>query len=91
MARPQNEGGDGLQTWTAGALILNNQLRTDDRRWSSIFGGCDMANNASSQKSRMLRKVTQGLRLSIRRYTRIHYLFDVPRDADNVIEVLRVM
>jgi len=38
MARPQNEDGDGLQTWTAAALILNNHLRTEDRRWSSILG-----------------------------------------------------
>jgi hypothetical protein len=38
MVRPQAEDGDGLQMWTAAALILHNLLRTDDKGWSSILG-----------------------------------------------------
>jgi hypothetical protein len=39
MARPQvADGGNGLQIWRVAAIILNKQLRTADRGWSSRSG-----------------------------------------------------
>jgi hypothetical protein len=39
MARPQVAvGGDGLQIWKVAVNILNNQLQTDDKGWSSSLG-----------------------------------------------------
>jgi len=32
------DGGDGLQIWKGAVNILNNQLRTADKRWSSSLG-----------------------------------------------------
>jgi hypothetical protein len=40
MARPQvADEGDGLQIWRVAANILNKQLRTADKGWSSSNGG----------------------------------------------------
>jgi hypothetical protein len=39
MARPQvADGGDGLQIRRVAANILNKQLRSADKEWSSILG-----------------------------------------------------
>jgi hypothetical protein len=39
MARPQvADGGDALQVWRVAANIINKQLWTADKRWSSSLG-----------------------------------------------------
>jgi hypothetical protein len=39
MTRPQvADGGEGLQIWRVDASILNKQLRTADKGWSSSLG-----------------------------------------------------
>jgi hypothetical protein len=46
MARPQvADEGEGLQIWSVAANILNKQLRTADRGWSSSLGVGRGANN----------------------------------------------
>jgi hypothetical protein len=48
MARPQvGDGGDSLQFWRVAANMLNKQLRTDDKGWSSSLGVGRGANNSS--------------------------------------------
>jgi hypothetical protein len=50
MACPQvAEGGDGLQIWRAAANILNKQLWTAHKGWSSSLGVGRGANNAKSK------------------------------------------
>jgi len=49
IARPQvADGGDGLQIWRVDASILNKQLRTADKGWSSSLGVGRGANSSSS-------------------------------------------
>jgi hypothetical protein len=48
IARPQvADGGDGLQIWRVAANILNKQLRTADKGWSSSLGVQRGADNSS--------------------------------------------
>jgi hypothetical protein len=48
MARPQvADGGDALQFWREAVNILNKQLRTVDKEWSSGMGVGHGANNSS--------------------------------------------
>jgi hypothetical protein len=49
MARPQvADGGDSLNIWRVAANILNKQLRTADKWWSSSVGVGRGATNSSS-------------------------------------------
>jgi hypothetical protein len=48
MAHPQvADGGDGFQIFKVAANILNKQLCTADKGWSSSFGVGRGANNSS--------------------------------------------
>jgi hypothetical protein len=48
MVPPQAvDGGDSLQIWREAANILNNQLWTADKGWSSSLGVGRGANNSS--------------------------------------------
>jgi hypothetical protein len=48
MARPQvADGEDALQFWRTAANILNKQLRTADKGWSSSLGVGRGANDSS--------------------------------------------
>jgi hypothetical protein len=48
MARHQGcDGGDGLQIWRVAANILNKQLRTADKGWSSNLRVVRGTNNSS--------------------------------------------
>jgi hypothetical protein len=61
MARPHVvDGGDALQFWRAAANILNKQLRTADRGWSSsLEGSCEHGIEPSG--SIKCREVLEGL------------------------------
>jgi hypothetical protein len=62
MARPQvADGGDGLQIWRVSANILNKQLRTADKGWSSSLGAGRWANDSSQKKLSLLRSITKDL------------------------------
>jgi hypothetical protein len=62
MARSQvADGGGSLQFWRVAANILNKQLRTVDKGWSSSFGVERGANNSSLEKINLLRKATRNL------------------------------
>jgi hypothetical protein len=61
MARSEvADEGDGLHIWRVAANILNTQLRTVDKRWSSSLGVGRGVNNSSMQNISMLRNVTKG-------------------------------
>jgi hypothetical protein len=62
MGRTQvaDEAGD-LQIWRVAVNILNKQLRTGDKGWSSSLWVGRGANNSSPQKISFLRNVTKGL------------------------------
>jgi hypothetical protein len=48
MARPQlADGGDSLQFWRVAANMLNKQLWTAEKGWSSSLGDGRGANNSS--------------------------------------------
>jgi hypothetical protein len=62
MARPQvADGGDGLQIWKVAASILNKQLRTADKGWSSSLGVERGAKN-SPYKNKLFTKCHNGPR-----------------------------
>jgi hypothetical protein len=44
-------GGDGLQIWRIAANILNKQLQTGGKGWSSSLGGGRGPNDFSPQKT----------------------------------------
>jgi hypothetical protein len=49
MARSQvTDGGDDLPTWRVAVNIINKQLQTAEKGWSSILGVGQMAKNNSS-------------------------------------------
>jgi hypothetical protein len=55
-------GGDGLQIWKMAADILNKQLRTEDKGWSSSFGlGRESNEQLLTEKKSLLRNVIQDL------------------------------
>jgi hypothetical protein len=59
MARPQVAiGGDGLQVWRVAANILNKQLRTGDKGWSSSLG----VGLTTHRKNRFVTKYYEGPR-----------------------------
>jgi hypothetical protein len=55
------DGGDSLQTWRMAANILNKQLWTADKEWSSGLGVGQGANISSPYKTGMLQNVIWGL------------------------------
>jgi hypothetical protein len=58
MARPQvADGGDGLHISKVAANILNKQLRTADKMWSSSLG------LTTPQRKELLRNVTKSFGL----------------------------
>jgi hypothetical protein len=48
-----SDGGDGLQTWSVSANILNKQFRTADKGWSSSLGFGGGADYYSSLKKKL--------------------------------------
>jgi hypothetical protein len=64
MARPRAIGWrDGLRLWRAAENTLNKQPQTNDKGWSSSFGGWAWANNSSSLKISMLCTCHMSLKL----------------------------
>jgi hypothetical protein len=64
MARPQvADGGDGLQLWREAANILNKQLRTADKGWSSSLGIGRGLTTPLREKISLLRNVHEALDL----------------------------
>jgi hypothetical protein len=58
MARPQvGDGGDGFQIWRVAANILNKQLRSADKRWSSRLRVVRGANNSSPYKNKLVTRI----------------------------------
>jgi hypothetical protein len=57
MARSQVlDGEDGLQIWRIAVNILNKQLQTTDKGWSSSLGVGSRANISSPQKYKLFTK-----------------------------------
>jgi hypothetical protein len=57
-------GGEGLQIWKVAGNILNMPSRTVDEEWSSSLEVGRTLTTTYRKKSSMLRKITEGLRLS---------------------------
>jgi hypothetical protein len=55
------DGGDSLQVWKVSVNVLNKQLRTADKGWSSNMGDGRVANNPSPYKISLLRSITKDL------------------------------
>jgi len=62
MGRPRIAHGAGdLQIRTIAENILNEELRTADKRWSTAMGVRQGAKNSSQKKFDTLQNVAQGL------------------------------
>jgi hypothetical protein len=56
------DGGEGLQIWRVAADILNKELQTANKGWSSALGVGHAANNSSPQEISLFQKITRSLR-----------------------------
>jgi len=62
MAHPRVAGGgDGLQIWRVDGNVVNKQLRTTSKWWSSRLVVGQGANNSWTQENGVLWNVTQSL------------------------------